>query len=184
MKKLVSLFVCVMICLSMANSAVCAFQGRLLSEASDWARDDIRRMRLLFDSYGNYSFENFQNEISREEFCKEIIFFSNYLINCGRFEEIKEIPERKDATFVDTASWYADRAYGLGFMNGTSEGTFSPERLVTREEAVVTLYRMFNAFGFNMKTLPQGTATIRKSFQNGQRMRRMHYGTPGRSDEY
>ena len=47
-------------------------------------------------------------------------------------------------TDVKSSDWYADDvsiAYNVGYIQGTSENTFAPERSITREEAAILLRR-------------------------------------------
>ncbi|MBR5632962.1 MAG: S-layer homology domain-containing protein, partial [Clostridia bacterium] len=50
--------------------------------------------------------------------------------------------------FADVPEWareYVDEVYEFGIMNGTSDDTFASDMPLTREQLVVTLYRMSGA---------------------------------------
>ena len=65
------------------------------------------------------------------------------------------LPRTSQQRFPDvpTGSYYADAiqaAYGLGIVNGYSDGTFRPDKSITRAEASAMLYRALQAMGWSI----------------------------------
>lgn len=60
---------------------------------------------------------------------------------------VLDLPERSDVVYADTPpdSWYMDglrRLHAAGAIKGFPDGTFRPNRLITRQEAAVVLHRL------------------------------------------
>lgn len=65
------------------------------------------------------------------------------------------LPRTSQQRFPDVpaGSYYADAiqaAYGLGIVNGYSDGTFRPDKSITRAEASAMLYRALQAMGWSI----------------------------------
>ena len=147
-KRFLCICLCIMLSLPVLNAY--AFCGKEIHDgASERMKNDIRKMHI-FDCYTRFVYEDYQTKVSREEFCSGLISFYIYMTGWNVVAVLDEIPERRGKSFADTASYAAERAYELGFVNGTHEGCFSPERLVTREEVAVMLKRMFDAMEIDM----------------------------------
>ena len=70
---------------------------------------------------------NLKDSITREEFCELAMNLYKKLTN-------ENLPVPSGSPFVDTDSVAVAQAYSYGIVQGTSDNTFTPDRLVTREE--------------------------------------------------
>lgn len=70
---------------------------------------------------------NLKSSITREEFCELAMNLYKKLTD-------ERLPEYLPSPFEDTDSLAVAQAYNYGIVNGTSDTTFTPDRLVTREE--------------------------------------------------
>lgn len=114
--------------------------GTPLAPPSDWAVSDVKKAEALNITEKGKLYR-YGMSITREEFC-ELIY--NYCYNV-----IKEIDTvTGENKFTDTTNSKIIRLNAMGIINGKSETEFSPNDLLTREEAAVILNRMVN------KTVP------------------------------
>lgn len=81
---------------------------------------------------------NLKDSITREEFCELAMNLYKKLTN-------EKVPENISSPFVDTKSVAVAQAYNYGIVNGTSDTTFTPDRLVTREEMAKMLVSTLTA---------------------------------------
>ncbi len=81
---------------------------------------------------------NLKDSITREEFCELAMNLYRKLTN-------EELPVPAGSPFVDTDSVAVAQAYSYGIVNGTSDTTFTPDRLVTREEMAKMLVSTLTA---------------------------------------
>lgn len=81
---------------------------------------------------------NLKDSITREEFCELAMNLYKKLTN-------EDLPVPAGSPFVDTDSTAVAQAYGYGIVNGTSDNTFTPDRLVTREEMAKMLVSTLTA---------------------------------------
>ena len=81
---------------------------------------------------------NLKDSITREEFCELAMNLYKKLTN-----EIVPVPV--GSPFTDTDSVAVAQAYNYGIVNGTSDDTFTPDRLVTREEMAKMLVSTLTA---------------------------------------
>ncbi len=70
---------------------------------------------------------NLKDSITREEFCELAMNLYRKLTN-------EQLPVNVGSPFTDTDSLAVAQAYSYGIVQGTSDTTFTPDRLVTREE--------------------------------------------------
>ena len=99
--------------------------------------------RGVVNGYADGSFRG-DSPITRAELTKIVV-------------EALNIPATSGKTFgdVDAASWYADyvsRAATAGVVNGFEDGSFAPDRSVTRQDAVLMVYRAMKL----SQELPEG----------------------------
>ncbi|MCT4542892.1 MAG: leucine-rich repeat domain-containing protein [Vallitalea sp.] len=80
------------------------------------------------------SMYDFQQNITREEFCKMAIKLYEYITN-----DIVEIPNENP--FLDTSCLEVLKAYQLGIVNGCGKNKFKPNGIVTREQLCTFIYR-------------------------------------------
>lgn len=108
-----------------------------LRAASDWAFDEVTAYYLA-QLLPVSLCENFQQGITRAELARLCDQFVTKTVGWGTlsvdsaFTDIGECPD-----FLSIL-----RCQAVGLMNGTSETTFSPDELVTREQAAVVLARL------------------------------------------
>ena len=81
---------------------------------------------------------NLKDSITREEFCELAMNLYKKLTN-------ENLPELSGTPFVDTDSVAVAQAYSYGIVQGTSDNTFTPDRLVTREEMAKMLVSTLTA---------------------------------------
>lgn len=81
---------------------------------------------------------NLKDSITREEFCELAMNLYKKLTN-------EDLPVPAGSPFIDTDSVAVAQAYGYGIVNGTSDNTFTPDRLVTREEMAKMLVSTLTA---------------------------------------
>ena len=81
---------------------------------------------------------NLKDSVTREEFCELAMNLYKKLTN-------ENLPDVSDSPFVDTDSVAVAQAYRYGIVNGTSDSTFTPDRLVTREEMAKMLVSTLTA---------------------------------------
>lgn len=81
---------------------------------------------------------NLKDSITREEFCELAMNLYKKLTN-------EDLPVPAGSPFVDTDSVAVAQAYNYGIVNGTSDTTFTPDRLVTREEMAKMLVSTLTA---------------------------------------
>ena len=89
----------------------------------------------IVNGYADGSFRG-DNPITRAELTKIVV-------------EALDVPEANGAVFgdVNSSSWYADyvsRANASGVVNGFEDGSFRPEANVSRQDAVLMIYRAMN----------------------------------------
>ncbi len=81
---------------------------------------------------------NLKDSITREEFCELAMNLYKKLTN-------EDLPVPAGSPFVDTDSVAVAQAYNYGIVQGTSDTTFTPDRLVTREEMAKMLVSTLTA---------------------------------------
>ena len=81
---------------------------------------------------------NLKDSITREEFCELAMNLYKKLTN-------ENLPVPQGTPFVDTDSVAVAQAYSYGIVQGTSDTTFTPDRLVTREEMAKMLVSTLTA---------------------------------------
>lgn len=108
------------------------------AELSGWAVSEYAQANTAgLVSYSVVS-NNLQEEITREEFCELAVNLYKKLTGETLF-----IPA--SSPFSDTDNLSVAQAYCYGIVSGTSDNTFNPDRLVTREEAAKMLISTLTA---------------------------------------
>lgn len=114
------------------------FEGR--PNADDWARETLENAydaRLLPYSVDPYV-DDCTEDMTRAEFANMAV--NLYMAMGGNMENAGEF-----SPFTDVErDYYVGCAYNLGLMNGMSETTFSPNTILTREQAAVVLARVYS----------------------------------------
>lgn len=114
-----------------------------------WAQNQIEYLvqKSVLNGYPDNTFRPTAS-ISRAEFTKLLVTAFGLSAKTGLpFSDIAH-----DAWYRP----YVEAAYGSGIVNGTSDGVFSPDAQITREDACVMIYRILK----NGYTLPEGVAAF------------------------
>lgn len=113
-------------------------------QISPWAKEDYLKLseHSLLDGLEG---SNHASQISRKEFAS--IAFNLYKYKTGY--EMQGIV----SPFSDIDQARISHAAKLGLIQGTAEGQFSPEKKLTRQEAVVVLMNLYKKLGGDISTL-------------------------------
>lgn len=131
-KKIILSAITTVVSLSSLGAAVSA------ADLSGWAVSEYEKANNAgLVSYSVVS-NNMQDEITREEFCELAVNLYKKLTGETLF-----VPSA--SPFSDTDSLAVSQAYCYGIVSGTSDSTFNPDRLVTREEAAKMLVSTLTA---------------------------------------
>ena len=112
------------------------------SNASDWAKPELEKAdenKLIPDMLNG---KDFTSNITRREFAATCVKL---------YEKISGKKGTKASTnpFTDTTDEEVLKAYNLGITNGTSDTTFSPDALLTREQMATMMTRALNKAGID-----------------------------------
>ena len=100
---------------------------------------------------------NMKGGITREEFCELSINLYKRLTN-------EELPVPENLPFTDTNNVAVAQAYNYGIVNGTSDTTFTPDRLVTRQEMAKILVSTLTASEVALNIAEETDDTYLSSF--------------------
>lgn len=150
-KKLLTLLLCAILLLGI-------FPVALAANYSDWFRSSYQEMEtlgLLPDAFKN---ADLKVKISRVEICS---------IAIPALEKITGdlIEPERDDYFSDTKDIYVRKAFERGVVNGYTDGTFQPGKMLTRQEFFVVLVNFCNAA--SMQPDPSGASLSAFSDANG-----------------
>jgi len=144
--------------------------GDPLSTASDWARVEI--LSAIAKGFVPLELQNnYQNVITRIEFCRIAIRFVEYAAGADIDELLaKKGVSRNPNTFSDTGDRDVLAAFALGIINGTSAptdttpGTFTPGGRFDRQQAATLIMNVCIALGMDAgNTPPSGFTDIGKA---------------------
>ena len=108
---------------------------------SAWAKPELDQMsELSLIPQVLEEKPNLWDSITRLEMCA--IAVQAYEVYTG-----EEIPLPEEAPFSDTQDPIAGKAYAAGLTQGYEDGTFRPDRLLTRQEVFAFVDHFFRAFG-------------------------------------
>ena len=112
------------------------------SNASEWAKPELEKAdenKLIPDMLNG---KDFTSNITRREFAATCVKL---------YEKVsgKKGTQASNNPFTDTNDAEVLKAYNLGITNGTSETTFSPDALITREHMATMMTRALNKSGVN-----------------------------------
>ena len=112
------------------------------SNASEWAKPELEKAdenKLIPDMLNG---KDFTSNITRREFAATCVKL---------YEKVsgKKGTQASNNPFTDTNDAEVLKAYNLGITNGTSETTFSPDALITREQMATMMTRALNKSGVN-----------------------------------
>lgn len=126
MKRLLSLFITLMLFAGTVNAY----------EVSDWAKEEISKSEEAGIITEKLNDADLKEDITREEFA-EVVVKAYEKLSTVKLENVTENP------FSDTENQEILKAYKLGIIKGVSNDNFSPEALLSREEAAVMLHRLY-----------------------------------------
>lgn len=126
------------IILSVISLSAVLGTSALAADLSGWAISDYQQANEAgLVSYSVVS-NNLRDSITREEFCELAVNLYEKLTG-----EDMIIPAV--SPFSDTDSLAVSQAYAYGIVSGTGDGTFTPDRLVRREEMATMLVSTLTA---------------------------------------
>ena len=131
------------IILSVISLSAVLGTSALAADLSGWAVADYQQANEAgLVSYSVVS-NNLHDDITREEFCELAV---------NLYEKItgEDMIEPEVSPFWDTDSMAVAQAYVYGIVSGTDENTFTPDRLVTREEMAKMLVSTLTASEVNI----------------------------------
>ena len=103
---------------------------------------------------------NLKDSITREEFCELAMNLYKKLTN-------EDLIVPAGSPFVDTDSVAVAQAYNYGIVNGTSDTTFTPNRLVTREEMAKMLVSTLTASEVDFNIADGANTAYISAFDDG-----------------
>lgn len=110
----------------------------MAADLSSWAMSDYQSASEAgLVSYSIVS-NNLKDSITREEFCELAMNLYKKITN-------EELIQPAGSPFTDTDSVAVAQAYSYGIVQGTDDNTFTPDRLVTREEMAKMLVSTLTA---------------------------------------
>ena len=143
------------IILSVISMSAVLGTSALAADLSGWAVSDYQQANEAgLVSYSVVS-NNLKDNITREEFCSLVVNLYEKLTG-------EEMIEPEVSPFVDTDSMEVAQAYCYGMVSGTGDDTFTPDRLVTREEMAKMLVSTLTAseVDFNLSDGYEDAETI------------------------
>lgn len=140
MKRILTVLLILFI-LSGANQAMAA--------PSQWAASEIEKA-IDYNLVPQKLLSDYEKNITRQEFSEMVVRL---------YESISGdiVRNQSGNPFSDTTNPEISKAYGLGIVKGMGDGTFRPEKSITREEIAVMLYRSLEAIDSN---ITEGTFTL------------------------
>lgn len=126
------------IILSVVSLSAVLGTSAMAADLSGWAVSDYQQANEAgLVSYSVVS-NNLKDNITREEFCELAVNLYEKLTG-------EEMIEPQVSPFADTNSMAVAQAYCYGIVSGTGDNTFTPSRLVTREEMAKMLVSTLTA---------------------------------------
>lgn len=124
--------------LSVVSLSAMLTTSAFAADLSGWAISDYQQANEAgLVSYSVVS-NNLKDNITREEFCELVVNLYEKLTG-------EDMIEPEVSPFVDTNSMAVAQAYCYGMVSGTGDDTFTPDRLVTREEMAKMLVSTLTA---------------------------------------
>lgn len=124
--------------ISVISLAAVFSTSAMAADLSIWAESEYQAASEAgLVSYSVVS-NNLKDSITRQEFCELAMNLYRRLTN-------EDVPVPANNPFSDTKSVAVVQAYNYGIVNGTSDGNFTPNRLVTREEMAKMLVSTLTA---------------------------------------
>lgn len=149
------------IILSVISMSAVLGTSALAADLSGWAISDYQQANEAgLVSYSVVS-NNLKDNITRQEFCELVVNLYEKLTG-------EDMIEPEVSPFVDTDSMAVAQAYCYGMVSGTGDDTFTPDRLVTRQEMAKMLVSTLTAseVDFNLSDGYEDSYAI-ESFSDG-----------------
>lgn len=143
------------IILSVISLSAVIGTSAMAADLSGWAVSDYQQANEAgLVSYSVVS-NNLKDNITREEFCELAVNLYEKLTG-------EDMIEPEVSPFTDTNSMAVAQAYCYGMVSGTGDGTFTPDRLVTREEMAKMLVSALTAseVDFNLSDGYEGAEAV------------------------
>lgn len=106
---------------------------------------------------------NLKDSITREEFCELAMNLYKKLTN-------EDVPVPAGSPFSDTDNVAVAQAYNYGIVNGTDDYTFTPDRLVTREEMAKMLISTLTASEISFNIADGANTAYTDAFTDGNKV--------------
>ncbi len=119
-------------------------------ERSSWAEEAVKKAWDWGYMPEELGF-NYKNNITRREYCHLAV---NFLDNIYGDRKIKYMGTDSDKPFTDTDDPYVIAAAKIGIVSGMGDGTFMPDKNITRQEAAVLLWKMAEYMGIKAGEKP------------------------------
>jgi hypothetical protein len=104
---------------------------------SAWAYDDYMKAKSHGIVTSMYD-ERYQQEITRRDFAVLTVQLSETILHKDLYDSTFE----ETSPFIDTSDWEIIWAYNHGIIKGTSARNFSPDNMITRQEASTLLLNL------------------------------------------
>lgn len=123
---------------SSTSNVVTIGSGSFYSDASIWARAELKKANELGLIPGILKGADMTKPITREEFCELAVLL---------YEKVSEVTATPVSLnpFTDTTNNQILKAYTLGITAGTTTTTFSPKMPINREQCATMLFRTIKA---------------------------------------
>lgn len=108
---------------------------------SDWAKSEVEEANGKNLIPAEMKSADFTEEVSREEFSSIAVKLYEKITGKDADYSTENLPFT-DCEKASDYTKYVAAAYKLGITNGTSETTFSPSQVITREQLATMLYRV------------------------------------------
>ncbi len=123
------------------------------SGVSAWFEPSLREMQQLELIPDAFDGMNLSQKITRAEMCRLAVHALEMIIGYS-------IDPEQENYFSDASADYIDKAYELGIVSGYPDGTFRPDRYLTRQEFFQIVENFCNAAAF----LPTADSTYLATF--------------------
>ena len=114
------------------------------SKASDWAEEELNKANTLNVIPEIFEAQDLTQNITRKEFAHVVVKLYEKL-TASKAVAIANNP------FTDTTDSEVLKAYNIGITNGTSDTTFTPDGLITREQMATMMTRALTKAGIDTK---------------------------------
>ncbi len=122
-------------------------------KASDWAIEELKKAAKLDLIPASLKEADLSQNITREEFAEVAVL---------AYQNISEsyTPPADPNPFTDTTNTEVLKAYAIGITTGTSETTFDPNALITREQMATMMARALEKAGVDTKRFDPTARTV------------------------